>query len=169
MGNVLIARSVPAIIAALVITFSANHAAIIGLAVFVGFGLITAPIELLSIPYVGFESVVKTMVGIQAITTAVSAAIAAATITEGLSALVIVMGTWAAVTAATELYAGYRLNDKTISRELLIIGAFTALLAIVILAIPVNEVYAVGIFGAYAAILGVFQAIAGFSLRFDVR
>lgn len=169
MGNVLIARSVPAIIAALVITFSANHAAIIGLAVFVGFALITAPIELLSIPYVGFESVVKTMVGIQAITTAVSAAVAAATITEGLSALVTVMGIWAAVTAATELYAGYRLSDRTISRELLIIGAFTALLAIVMLAIPVNEVYAVGIFGAYAAILGVFQAIAGFSLRFDFR
>jgi hypothetical protein len=30
-----------------------------------------------------------------------------------------------------------------------------------------NDVYAVGIFGAYAAIVGVYQVIAGISLRTD--
>lgn len=165
MGNVLIARAIPTLIAALVITFSRNHAAEVGLVVFVGFGLIVAPIVLLGSFYVDVEKVVKNSMAIQAIATAVAAAIAAATVGEGLGALVLVISIWAAITGAAELYAGYRCSEKAISRELLAIGGITALLAIVVAAIPMNDVYVVGIFGAYAAILGVFQIIAGISLR----
>jgi uncharacterized membrane protein HdeD (DUF308 family) len=79
------------------------------------------------------------------------------------------MSTWAAISAAMELYAGYRSTDKALSREWLSMGVLTAVLAIVMAVVPMDEVYAVGIFGAYAAILGVFQVIAGISLRTDAR
>jgi hypothetical protein len=78
-----------------------------------------------------------------------------------------VLSIWAAVTAALELYAGYRHRDRAIAREWLTAGAFTALLAIVVGAFQVNDVYAVGLFGAYGAILGVYLVIAGISLRSD--
>lgn len=169
MGNILIARSIPTIAAALVITFSRNHAAEVGLVVFVAFGLIVAPIIFLESLYVGLEKTVKNSIAVQAIATAVAAAIAAATIGEGLGAFVLVISIWAAISAATELYAGYKCTEKTISRELLALGGITALLAIVVAAIPMNDVYVVGIFGAYAAILGVFLVIAGISLRLDSR
>ena len=83
------------------------------------------------------------------------------------SALVLVLSIWAALTAALELYAGYRHTNRAVSREWLTSGAFTALLAIIVALFPVNDVYAVGLFGAYGAILGVYLVIAGLSLRSD--
>jgi uncharacterized membrane protein HdeD (DUF308 family) len=74
---------------------------------------------------------------------------------------------WAGITAALELYAGYRETNRTVAKEWLTIGGFTAILAIIEAVVPMNDVYAVGIFGAYAAIVGVYQIIAGISLRSD--
>ena len=96
-----------------------------------------------------------------------AAATAAASLNGGLPALILVISIWAALTAALELYAGYREQNRTVAKEWLTIGAFTAVLAIIEAAVPLNDVYAVGLFGAYAAMVGVFQVIAGISLRTD--
>jgi uncharacterized membrane protein HdeD (DUF308 family) len=165
LGNALIVRAIPTLIAAIVITFSGNHGAALGLAVFVGFAFLVAPVQLLTIALVPLGGVSRTTTGIQAIGTVTAGAIAAATLTGGLPALVLVISIWAAVTAALELYAGYRATDRAIAREWLTLGGFTAVLALVIAVIPMNDVYAVGLFGAYAMISGLFLVIAGISLR----
>jgi len=165
LGTAFLLRAIPTLIAAAVITFSGNHGAVVGLVVFVGFAFLVAPVLLLSIALVPLTGVAKTATGIQAIATVAAGAIAAATLTGGLPALVLVISIWAAVTAAAELYAGYREADRALSREWLTLGGFTALLALVIAIIPMNDVYVVGIFGAYAVITGLFLVIAGLSLR----
>jgi uncharacterized membrane protein HdeD (DUF308 family) len=167
LGTALILRAIPTLIAAIVITFSRNHAPVIGLAVFVGFGLLLAAVMLFTVMSVPLEGLNRTLFGIHAIATAVAAAIAAASLNGGLPALLLVISIWAAVTAALELYAGYREENRAVAKEWLTIGAFTAVLAIIEAVVPMNDVYAVGIFGAYAAMVGVFQVIAGVSLRTD--
>lgn len=167
MGTALILRALPALAGAIIITFSRNHAPIVGLAVFVGYAFLIAGVLIFTIAAVPLEGVSRTMVGIQAISTGIAAAVAAVTINSGLTALILVMSIWAGVTGLAELYAGYRSTDKAVSREWLTLGGFTALLAIVYAVIPMNDVYAVGIFGAYLAIIGIFQIIAGISLRAD--
>ena len=165
LGNAFILRAIPTLIAAGVITFSGNHGAVIGLVVFVGFAFLVAPVLLLSIPMVPLTGITRITTGIQAISTVSAGAVAAATLTGGLPALVLVISIWAAITAAMELYAGYRSTDRVVAREFLTLGALTAVLAIAIGVIPMNDVYAVGIFGAYAMIIGLFLVIAGISLR----
>lgn len=167
VGNALILRSIPALIAAVVITFSRNHAAVVGLSVFVGFAFLIASVLVFTIMSIPLDGLNRTLVGVQAITTVVSAAIASATLTAGLPALLLVVSIWAGITAALELYAGYRETNRTVAKEWLTIGGFTAILAIIEAVVPMNDVYAVGIFGAYAAIVGVYQVIAGISLRTD--
>jgi uncharacterized membrane protein HdeD (DUF308 family) len=155
------------LVAAVAITFSRNHAAVIGLTVFVGFAFLLAAtlmFSIMSVPLVGLN---RNLVGIQAIATVAAAAVAAATLNQGLPALLLVLSIWAAITAVLELYAGYRESNRTVAKEWLTIGGFTAILAIIEAVVPMNDVYAVGIFGAYAAIVGVYQVIAGISLRSD--
>lgn len=165
VGNALILRALPALVAAVVITFSRNHAPAVGLAVFVGFAFLLASTLIFTLMSVPLEGLTRKLIGIQAIATVVSAAIASATLTGGLSAYLLVLSIWAGVTAALELYAGYRETNRTVAKEWLTIGGFTAILAIIEAVVPMNDVYAVGIFGAYAAIVGVYQIIAGISLR----
>ena len=169
VGNALILRSIPALVAAVVITFSRNHAAVVGLTVFVGFSFLLASTLIFTVMSVPLEGLNRKLVGIQAIATVVAAAIASATLTGGLPALLLVLSIWAGITAALELYAGYRESNRTVAKEWLTIGGFTAILAIIEAVVPMNDVYAVGIFGAYAAIVGVYQVIAGISLRSDAQ
>ena len=163
----MILRAIPTLVAAIVITFSRNHAAVVGLTVFVGFAFLLASTLIFTIASVPLQGLNRTLFGIQAIATVVAAAVAAATLTQGLPALLLVLSIWAGISAALELYAGYRESNRTVAKEWLTIGGFTAILAIIEAVVPMNDVYAVGIFGAYAAIVGVYQVIAGISLRSD--
>ena len=165
LGTTFILRAVPTLIAACVITFSGNHGPVLGLVVFLAFAFLVAPTLLMSIVIVPLTGVSRTMVGIQSISTIAAGAVAAATLTGGLTALTLTMTVWAAITGAVELYAGLRSTDRAAGREWLVLGGFTAILAIVEGVLPLNDVYAVGIFGAYAIIVGLFLVIAGISLR----
>lgn len=165
LGSAFILRAIPTLIAACVITFSGNHGAVLGLVVFLSFAFLVAPTLLLTIVIVPLTGVSRTMVGIQSIATISAGAVAAASLTGGLTALTLTMSIWAAITGAVELYAGIRCADRAVGREWLVLGGFTAIFAIVEAVLPLNDVYAVGIFGAYAMIVGLFLVIAGISLR----
>ena len=78
VGNALILRAIPTLLAAVVITFSRNHAAVVGLSVFVGFAFLLASTLMFTIMSVPLEGLNRTLVGIQSITTVVAAAVAAA-------------------------------------------------------------------------------------------
>lgn len=167
LGTSLLWRAAPALVAAIVITFSRNHAAAVGLSVFAGFAIVSSVILVVAIARVPLNGSDRILFGIQAVVTAVTGAIALVSLGGGLSALVLILSVWAGLTGALELYAGYRQADRAMSREWMTTGTFTAILAIIMAVVPVNDVYAVGLFGAYGAILGVYVVIAGVSLRSD--
>ncbi|GAB2827603.1 hypothetical protein GCM10027022_18310 [Alpinimonas psychrophila] len=167
LGTSFLWRAVPALLAAGVITFSRNHSPVIGLSVFAGYAIVTSVIAFVTVARVPLTGSQRIFFGVQAVVTWTSGIIALFTLSGGLSALLLVLSIWAALTAALELYAGYRASDRAIAREWITIGAFTAILAIAVSLFPVNDVYAVGLFGAYGAILGVYLVIAGLSLRSD--
>ena len=167
LGTSLLWRAAPALMAAAVITFSRNHSPLIGLSVFVGYAIVAAIIMFVTVARVPLTGSDRILFGLHAVVTFTTGVIAVTNLNGGLSALVLVLSIWAALTAALELYAGYRHTTRAVSREWLTSGAFTALLAIIVALFPVNDVYAVGLFGAYGAILGVYLVIAGLSLRSD--
>lgn len=167
LGTSFLWGALPALIAAIVITFSRNHSPLIGLSVFAGYAIVTSIIMFVTIARVPLPGSERIIFGVQAVATLVAAILALVNLGGGLSALVLVLSIWAALSAALELYAGYRHNDRAISREWLTMGGFTAVLATIVSIFPVNDVYAVGLFGAYGAILGVYLVIAGISLRSD--
>jgi uncharacterized membrane protein HdeD (DUF308 family) len=81
---------------------------------------------------------------------------------------------FAALTGFLELYSGLRSRsskaadaaaDRLPAKDWIAAGAFTALLALVFLIIPLDVVTAVGLFGGYAVMLGIYLVIGGFSLR----
>lgn len=159
----LLARAVPALVAAAIITFSANHAVIVGQLVFMSFGFVLAPLYVWASFANPFTARVRRSFLAIGIASVVAAAVSAITIGQGLAAFTLTVGIWAAVTGLLELFAGWSSTIKDQSREMLLLGALTAVFGLVEAVVPLNDVYAVGLLGAYAAIVAVFSAIAGFS------
>jgi uncharacterized membrane protein HdeD (DUF308 family) len=165
----LLARAVPALVAAAVITFSANHAVIVGQIVFMAYGFVLAPLFVWASFSNPFNARVRRAYLTVGVASIAAAAVAALTMGQGLGAFTLTVGLWAAVSGLLELYAGGSSTDKDQTREMLLLGGFTAVLGLVESVVPLNDVYAVGLFGAYAAIVAVFAAIAGFSSSSAVR
>lgn len=171
-GANLLIRAVASAAAALVITFSANHSSIIGQIVFMAYGFVLAPILIATAFGSSFGTVVRRLYYANALVSVLGAALMAALVgtthdapeSAALRILTLVVGGWAALTGIGELLAGWFHTRRDESREMLVLGAFAAIFAAAELLIPVNALYAVGLFGAFAAISAVFAAIAGFSL-----
>ncbi|MEN9750959.1 MAG: hypothetical protein RLZZ600_6 [Actinomycetota bacterium] len=159
----LLARALPALIAAAVITFSANHSVIVGQLVFMVYGFVIAPVYVWASFANGFERAGRISILSIGVAAILGAAITAITIDQGLIAFTLTVGIWAAISGALELFAGWTNPRREQAREMFLLGGITAVFGLVEAVIPLSELYAVGIFGAYAAILGVFAGIAGFS------
>jgi len=87
-----------------------------------------------------------------------------ATVGGGLALLLLLVGGYAVLAGALELVWGIRHRDRSpLARDAVVIGIGTLALAVV-LALVGDPVSAVGFFGAWAVMLGVFLLIAGFSL-----
>lgn len=183
--HVQLARALFAAVAAVMITFSPDHSAVVGMSVFSGFATATAIIFLVSAWLVhpaGRRTVPIALGGVTLIA-AILGGIPVLRTPVGFFAVVI---GWAAVTGAIELVAGIRRRRiDAVARDEILIGAVT--LALVAGLLLVNPAYSleyfiaeaggaftltgitigVGLFGGYAAIVAVFLGIAGFSPRHD--
>lgn len=175
-GSFLILRAIPAAALAVVITFSADHSSTVGELAFMVFGFVMAPVFVLTAFASGFTNRVRSAYVVTAAAAIVSAAVMAIVIApvdaapaDSLRAFTLVVGIWAAIAGVSELLAGWFHPVRGESREMLMLGGFTAVLAAVELLIPLNDVYAVGMLGAYGAIVAVFAVIAGLSLRFAAK
>lgn len=177
--HVQLLRALFAAAAGVMITFSPDHSAAVGLAVFSGFVMTNALVMVLAAWLVfpagqRWPAIVLALLGF------------AAGMTAGVpmwrtdDMFFIVVITWAAATGLVELIVGLRARrtaDVT-ARDSITLGALGLLLALVLLAIPAGFVqpYAiegagdfvltgiilgVGMFGGYAAIVAVFLGIAG--------
>ncbi len=180
-------RAVPAIALAVVVTFSADHSATLGLVTFGAFAVLSGAV----IVAFGLRQSPGLARNLQLVQGAlgVAAGVAALALTGGgLSYLVFLVSTWAVATGFIELYLGLRArrstnaDTKAISRDLIFAGALTVVLAIIVLVLPPDfsqpftgpdgvareltaSVIIVGLLGAYWAVLGVFLVIAALSLK----
>ncbi|WP_164234574.1 acyl-CoA synthetase [Microbacterium hydrocarbonoxydans] len=177
--NVQLLRALFAAAAALMITFSPDHSAAVGLSVFSGFILTTALVLVLAAwlvapaggrwPYV--------LLGALGFLAGMAAGVPAWRTDDLFFAVVTA---WALSTGVVELIAGLRARRSAdpAARDQIAVGGFGILLGILLLVIPAGfaQPYAikdagefvltgiilgVGMFGGYAAIVAVFLGIAG--------
>jgi uncharacterized membrane protein HdeD (DUF308 family) len=160
-----VARAVVALVPAVVITFNADHSAEFGLLVFGAFalvnGLVTAALSWRSVTAAKDRRIFI----IQGSVSVVAGVLALALQGGGLSFFLYIVSVWAAVTGVLELYTGIRVRGRgQVARDWLVVGALTAVLALVFLLLPPHAVVSVGLLGAYLVIIGVYLVIAGVSL-----
>lgn len=181
-----VARAVPAIALAVVVTFSADHSAPLGYVTFGIFAVVTGAILVASGLRLGAVGIVRSVTLAQGIVTVLAGIISLAVTTGGLPFFVFLVTAFAAITGFLELYLGLRGRGRDRSaRDWVFVGTLTALLAIVVLLVPPGfaqaftgpdgverqltaSVIVVGALGAYWAILGVYLVIAGLSLKWAV-
>jgi uncharacterized membrane protein HdeD (DUF308 family) len=178
------ARALFAAVAAVMITFSIDHSAPVGVAVFGGFATATALVFLLA-GWLVFPTGARwpsVLLGALTLVAGMVATVPAVRTTEGYFLLVAI---WAFVYGVAELVIGIvgRRRGWDASRDAVFVGALTLVLGVGL--IVTNPTYrldyfiedagrsftltgitiGVGLFGAYAAIVAVFLGIAAFSPR----
>lgn len=182
-----IGRAVVALIATAIITFAADHSAHLGLVVFGGFAILTGLVMALLNWSTLRPGVLRTLFSISGLVSVVLGVLAFLLQDGGLGWFLSLVSAWAAITGFIELYASLRSRgNRAVSRDWLTMGALTAILAIVFLVIPpdivqhftgpdkiertlTSSVILVGAFGAYCAIVCVYLAIGGLSLRWGTQ
>lgn len=179
-----LARAFLAAMVAIMITFSPDHSAAVGLAVFSGFAIATALVFFAAawLVFAAGERATAVLLGVVTLVTGMITGLPALRTTTMFFVVVIV---WAAASGLIELIAGLRARrtGDPYARDAILIGAVTLALAVALLL--VNPAYSleyfikeagasftltgitigVGLFGGYAAIVAVFLGIAGFSPR----
>lgn len=160
-----LARAVPAIVVGLVITFSADHTPKLGLIAFGTFAVLTAIVLAWGALRLA-DLVLRGVFFVHAAIALVTGVAALIFHSSGLGLLLFLVTAFFAITGFLELYAALRSRGRNASsRDWLIIGGFTAISALVFLLVPLGSVEAVGLFGTYGILVGLFLTIAGLSLK----
>jgi len=163
-------RALPAAAAGLAITFTADHSPAVGLVMLSVFGLGSALILLgtgLRLPRTQALGGLHRALAVIAAVVGALAVVVLLTGTAGLPLFLLLVGGYAVLAGALELVWGLRHRGRDgFARDALVIGTGTLALALV-LAFVGDAVSAVGFFGAYAVIIGVYLVIAGFSLKWS--
>ena len=159
-------RAAIALVPAAAITFNADHSAEFGLLVFGVFALLSG----LAVGLLSRRSLAdpreRSLFQVQGTVGAAAGILALVFHAGGLGFFLFLVSVWAAVTGFLELFSGIRARRRDpADRDWLLVGAVTALLAVIFLLLPPNAVVSVGLFGAYLVLLGVYLAIAGVSLK----
>jgi len=173
-------RALFAAASALMITFSSDHSAAVGFAVFGGFAAASGFLLLVG-AWVVASAGNRWPFILLAIIDLLAAMVSGIPIWRTDGAFFVVVIIWAAASGLVELIAGLRARrtDPT-AKDAITVGALGLLLAVVLLLIPADYaleysvdgagaltlsgiILAVGMFGGYTAIVAVFLAIAGFS------
>ena len=163
-----IARAIPALIVGLVATFVPDHSGHIGLLLFgtfaVSSGLLTGILSFRELE----PGTTRTLFLVHGAVAVITGAIALALPSFGLALFLYLVSVYAAVTAFVEIFCGIReggVREPGRARDWVIGGIFQGILALIFVFLPAHDVVAVGIFGAYGIVTGVFLVIAGLSLR----
>jgi hypothetical protein len=182
-----LARAFFAALAAVMITFSPDHSAAVGLAVFSGFAIATGLMWFAAVWLIfpKGDRWAAVLLGILALLAGMATGMPGLR-TDTMYFVVVIA--WSVLSGIVELVAGIRARRMTHlprsqSRDAITIGALGILLGLGLLAVPVQYALtytieeagqtftltgitiAVGIFGGYAAIVAVYLGIAAFSPR----
>ncbi|MFD6055652.1 DUF308 domain-containing protein [Agromyces sp. NPDC060279] len=161
-----VVRGALALAATAAITFSQDHSPALGLLVFGIWAVVVGVVVgALSLRFVA-DRTTRAIMLISAIATAVAGLLALTVPGGGLPFFLYLVSAWAAITGFLELYLGLRGRGRDAgARDRLAAGVFTAVLAVLFVLLPPDSVTAVGFFGAYLAILGVYLVIGGLSQK----
>jgi uncharacterized membrane protein HdeD (DUF308 family) len=181
------ARAVFAALAAIMITFSPDHSAAVGLSVFSGFAIATALVLLVAawLVYPADHRWPAVVLGVLTLIAGMVGGIAGWRSTTLFFVIVIA---WAIATGFFELLSGVLARrsgsePRADARDAIVVGAITIVLGLGLLLVPggyalnyyIDEAHqtftltgiaiGVGIFGGYAAVIAVYLGIAAFSPR----
>jgi hypothetical protein len=180
-----LARAIPAAALTCVITFAGGfYTPEYGLASFGGYAIVAGVLGAI-LSTRTLAGVLRTVFLIQSIVSVMAGVAALVGMRGGLPVLLVVVALWGVIVGFLEFYAGIRTRRKrAVARDWIFVGALTVLLALVCLVIPPDyvqhynaptdggarilntSVMIVGALGVYGAVVAVYLAIAGFSLRF---
>ncbi len=185
---VFIGRAVVAAVVALAITFSADHSALLGFRLFGAFALVAGALAIAANLRLLERGIARSFLVAQGIVSAVLGIVALVTSGGSTAYLLFLLGAWAVFTGVLELYVGIRSRRAALlqARDWIFAGGLTLLFAVAMLLIPASysqhftgpdgvarvltaAVVAVGILGAYTAILAVYLVIAGLSLKWGTQ
>ncbi len=191
--HVQLARAVFAAIAAIMVTFSSDHSAAIGLSIFSGFALATG-LALLAAGWLVYTVDTRWPTVVLGTLSVIAGLLAGVAQLRSVTMFFVILVIWALLTGLVETVAGARglraarglaKTDaaRSESRDALTVGILTLVLGLSLLFVPTRYalqytiedanatftltgiIIGVGVFGGYAAILAVYLAIAGFSPR----
>ncbi|KQQ05710.1 MULTISPECIES: DUF308 domain-containing protein [unclassified Rathayibacter] len=159
-----LARAAVAAIAGCVVTFSPDHSPAFGLAVFAGFALASGAVSLvraLRAPEGRGKRPAVTSAGVTLLAGVLG--LVALPVATLLLFVALVAG-WALISGSLEITSGRR-GHGLAARDAVVVGAGTVLLGAAFALLPPHPVVTVGLLGAYAVVIGVYLAIAAFSLK----
>ena len=180
-------RALPALVVAVVITFTADHSAPLGFATFGVLALASGAVVVAGAVRSLENGVVRWCFVTQGVVALVLGAVALFSVGAGLPFLILLVSAYGVLTGFLELYSGIRSRGRVDSaRDWIFVGALTVLFAVVVLVVPADytqpftgpdgveraltaSIVLVGLLGAYGAILGVYLVIAGLSLKWAPR
>ncbi|MFC4243937.1 HdeD family acid-resistance protein [Gryllotalpicola reticulitermitis] len=163
-------RAVIAFAAGFVITLNQDHTAAFGIAMFALFAIVSG----LAVGAFWFvtDAGKRSLWIVQGALGVAAGIVTLIVHTGALGALLYGVSVWALLTGVTELFGGWRARRGVVeasvvvaARDRMLVGAATVVLAILYLIIPADNRLAVGLFGAYAIVIGVYLAIGAFSLK----
>ena len=161
-----IGRAVLALIPAAVITFNRDHSAAFGLVAFGLFALASGILVVMMSRLTLTDVRARRLFLVQGVVGIVAGSLALAFHGGGLGFFLYLVSVWAAVTGFLELYSGTRARARSlVAKDWMLLGAATAVLALIFLLLPPNAVVSVGLLGAYLVMIGVYLVIAGLSLK----
>lgn len=164
LRTAILLRALPLIVVGLVITFSADHSTAIGFVMLSVLGLASgASLGLGALRLPAGDALRGLHLGLATLAVIVGV-LSLALSSRSLGFLLLLVGAYAAFGGLGELVWGIRRRTAhPVARDAIVVGAATAALAVVT-ALVGDPVSAVGFFGAYAIIAGVFLVIAGLSV-----
>lgn len=150
----------------LAVAFSYGHTAQFGLVSFGVMALVTS--VSLGVLAVGLETSTNAR-GLhiwQSLVSLVVGSLAIGLSTSGTLFLLWAVVLWSLLVGVAEIFAGWRLaSGSALRKDWFIQGSITVILALVVLSQSADSVAVIGFVGAWAIIMGVYLAIAGFSAR----
>lgn len=186
-GQGVLSRAAIAAIAAIVITFSADHSPRLGLIVFGVFAVATGVVVAVTALTTIARGSIRSLSVLQGTVGIITGAIALVSGADDLDTLILIVAVFAATTGFIELFVGLRSRGALeVSRDWVFVGSLTSALAVTAVLMPreirdpvvgVNGIEAyltssvifVGLIGAYCAIVAVYLAIAGLTLTWAPR
>lgn len=166
-------RGAVAFATAMLIALTSHHSAQFGLLVFGAFavleGLIVGIGSWRTLAAPG-DRVVRALAATQGALGLIAGILALSLSHTGLGLFLYLVSVWALLTGFIEFYCGFRTRKSGgSSRDWITMGALTVILFIVFVLIPSDETLSIGIYGTYAAILGVYLGIGAFSLKWGMQ